>query len=185
MKGKVSAMAMMEVLLKENVENLGVRGDIVKVRAGYGRNYLIPKGLALMATPSNIKLIERERQRLVKLAEAELAAARSLSEKLAALTLTFQRKAGGKGTLYGSVTSMDIAEALAAQQLAVERRQIVLKEPIKALGEYEVPIKLHRDVVVTLKVSVVPEAPAANKAAATSAPETSTQSNPAAQDELQ
>jgi len=80
---------------------------------------------------------------------------------------------------------MDIAEALAAQQLAVERRQIVLKEPIKALGEYEVPIKLHRDVVVTLKVSVVPEAPAANKAAATSAPETSTQSNPAAQDELQ
>ncbi len=154
-------MAMMELLLKENVEHLGIRGDIVKVRAGYGRNYLIPKGLALMATPANIKLIERERQRLIKLAEAELAAARSLSEKLAALTLTFPRKAGEKGTLYGSVTSMDIAEALAAQQLEVERRQIALKEPIKALGEYEVPVKLHRDVTVALKVVVVSDAPAA------------------------
>nr|WP_249399262.1 50S ribosomal protein L9 [Chloracidobacterium thermophilum] len=84
-----------------------------------------------------------------------------MSEKLAALTLTFPRKAGEKGTLYGSVTSMDIAEALAAQQLEVERRQIVLKEPIKALGEYEVPVKLHRDVTVALKVVVVSDAPAA------------------------
>lgn len=172
MKGKVIPMAMMELLLKENVEHLGVRGDIVKVRAGYGRNYLIPKGLALMATRANIKLIERERQRLVKLAEAELAAARTLSEKLSALTLTFQRKVGEKGTLYGSVTSIDIAEALAAQQLEVERRQIVLKEPIKALGEYEVPVKLHRDVVTALKVVVVSDAPAATTD--TSAPAAST-----------
>ncbi len=163
-------MAMMELLLKENVEHLGIRGDIVKVRAGYGRNYLIPKGLALMATRANIKLIERERQRLVKLAEAELAAARSLSEKLAALTLTFQRKAGEKGTLYGSVTSMDIAEALAAQQLEVERRQIVLKEPIKALGEYEVPVKLHRDVTVALKIVVVSDTPTAAPATPTANP---------------
>jgi large subunit ribosomal protein L9 len=154
-------MAMMELLLKENVEHLGIRGDIVKVRAGYGRNYLIPKGLALMATRANIRLIERERQRLVKLAEAELAAARSLSEKLATLTLTFPRKAGEKGTLYGSVTSMDVAEALAAQQLEVERRQIALKEPIKALGEYEVPVRLHRDVTVALRVVVVSDTPAA------------------------
>ncbi|MGQ9897394.1 MAG: 50S ribosomal protein L9 [Acidobacteriota bacterium] len=152
---------MMELLLKENVEHLGVRGDVVKVRAGYGRNYLIPKGLALMATRANIKLIERERQRLAKLAEAELAAARSLGEKLSNLTLTFECKAGEKGTLYGSVTSIDIAESLAVQQLAVERRQILLKEPIKALGEYEVPVKLHRDVVVTLKVVVISDAPAA------------------------
>ncbi len=162
-------MAMMELLLKENVEHLGIRGDIVKVRAGYGRNYLIPKGLALMATRANIRLIERERQRLVKLAEAELAAARSLSEKLATLTLTFPRKAGEKGTLYGSVTSMDVAEALAAQQLEVERRQIVLKEPIKALGEYEVPVRLHRDVTVALKVVVVSDTPAAAATTATPA----------------
>lgn len=158
-------MAMMELLLKENVEHLGVRGEIVKVRAGYGRNYLIPKGLALMATRANIKLIERERQRLVKLAQAELAAAQSLAEKLTALTLTFPRKAGEHGTLYGSVTSMDIAEALAAQGLEVERRRIVLKEPIKALGEYETPVKLHRDVTATLKVVVVSDAPAAEKPA--------------------
>ncbi|MFQ3639078.1 MAG: 50S ribosomal protein L9 [Chloracidobacterium sp.] len=149
----------MELLLKEDVEHLGVRGDIVKVRAGYGRNYLIPKGLALMATRANVKLIERERQRLVKLAEAELAAAQSLGEKLNATTLTFQRKAGENGTLYGSVTSMDIAEALAAQQLEIDRRRIVLKEAIKALGDYEVTVKLHRDVAATIKVSVVSDAP--------------------------
>ncbi len=159
-------MAMMELLLKEDVEHLGVRGDIVKVRAGYGRNYLIPKGLALMATRANVKLIEQERQRLVKLAQAELTAAQTLGEKLTALTLTFQRKAGEHGTLYGSVTSMDIAEALAAQQLEVERRRIVLKEPIKALGEYTVPVKLHRDVTATLKVVVVSDAPASDKPAA-------------------
>ncbi len=159
-------MAMMELLLKENVEHLGLRGDIVKVRAGYGRNYLIPKGLALMATRANVKLIERERQRLVKLAEAELAAAQSLGEKLSGATLTFQRKAGENGTLYGSVTSMDIAEALAAQQLEVDRRRIALKETIKALGEYEVPVKLHRDVVASVKVIVVSEAAAPAAAAA-------------------
>ncbi|MCS7080624.1 MAG: 50S ribosomal protein L9 [Chloracidobacterium sp.] len=166
-------MAMMELLLKEDVEHLGVRGDIVKVRAGYGRNYLIPKGLALMATRANVKLIERERQRLVKLAQAELAAAQSLGEQLSALTLTFQRKAGEHGTLYGSVTSMDIAEELASRQLSVERRRIMLKEPIKALGEYEVPVKLHRDVTVTLKVVVVSDAPPAEKPAASSKPEKS------------
>ncbi|OYT73683.1 MAG: 50S ribosomal protein L9 [Chloracidobacterium sp. CP2_5A] len=156
----------MELLLKENVEHLGIRGDIVKVRAGYGRNYLIPKGLALMATRANVKLIERERQRLVKLAEAELAAAQSLGEKLSATTLTFQRKAGERGTLYGSVTSMDLAEALAARQLEVDRRRIALKEAIKALGEYEVPVKLHRDVTAIVKVVVVSDAPAPETASA-------------------
>lgn len=154
---------LMELLLKENVDNLGVRGDIVKVKAGYGRNYLIPKGLAMAATTANLKLIERERARLQKQAAEEKAAAMSLSEKLAAAVLTFTRKVGEQGHLYGSVTSIDIAEALNAQGIEIERRRVVLKDPIKETGEFTVPVKLHRDVTASVKVTVAPEeAPAAS-----------------------
>lgn len=154
---------LMELLLKENVDNLGVRGDIVKVKAGYGRNYLIPKGLAMAATTANLKLIERERTRLQKQAAEEKAAAQSLSEKLAAAVLTFTRKVGDQGHLYGSVTSIDIAEALHAQGIEIERRRVVLKDPIKETGEFTVPVKLHRDVTASVKVTVAPEeAPAAS-----------------------
>jgi large subunit ribosomal protein L9 len=154
---------LMELLLKENVDNLGVRGDIVKVKAGYGRNYLIPKGLAMAATTANLKLIERERARLQKQAAEEKAAALSLSEKLAAAALTFTRKVGDHGNLYGSVTSIDIAEALNAQGIEIERRRVVLKDPIKETGEFTVSVKLHRDVTASVKVTVAPEeAPAAS-----------------------
>lgn len=148
---------LMELLLKENVDNLGVRGDIVKVKAGYGRNYLIPKGLAMAATTANLKLIERERARLQKQAAEEKAAAMSLSEKLAAAVLTFTRKVGEQGHLYGSVTSIDIAEALNAQGIEIERRRVVLKDPIKETGEFTIPVKLHRDVTASVKVTVAPE----------------------------
>jgi large subunit ribosomal protein L9 len=154
---------LMELLLKENVDNLGVRGDIVKVKAGYGRNYLIPKGLAMAATTANLKVIERERLRLSKQAAEEKATAVSLSEKLAATALVFTRKVGDHGNLYGSVTSIDVAEALNAKGIEIERRKVVLKDPIKEIGEFDIPVKLHRDVTATVKVTVAPEeAPAAS-----------------------
>jgi large subunit ribosomal protein L9 len=154
-------MAMMELLLKENVDNLGIRGDIVKVRPGYGRNYLIPQGLAMAATPANVKMIERERRLLLQKAAEEKAAAETLGGALNGLELAFVRRAGEQGTLYGSVTAIDIAEALAAQGREVERRRILLKEPIKTTGEFSVPVKLHRDVSVSVKVVVAPEEDAA------------------------
>jgi large subunit ribosomal protein L9 len=154
-------MAMMELLLKENVDNLGIRGDIVKVRPGYGRNYLIPQGLAMAATPANVKMIERERRLLLQKAAEEKSAAETLGDALKGLELSFVRRAGEHGTLYGSVTAIDIAEALAAQGREVERRRILLKEPIKTTGEFSVPVKLHRDVSVSVKVVVAPEEDAA------------------------
>ncbi|HEY8535470.1 MAG TPA: 50S ribosomal protein L9 [Vicinamibacterales bacterium] len=145
----------MEVILREHVENLGRRGDVVKVAPGYARNYLLPRKLALPVTEQNRKLIERER----KLAEAREAEERQQAEALAtritALELTIARRVGETEQLYGSVTSADIAEALAEKGLPVERRRIQLDDPIKSLGEHIVPIRLHRDVVAQLRVQVV------------------------------
>jgi large subunit ribosomal protein L9 len=154
-------MAMMEVLLREDVDNLGARGDVVKVRAGYGRNYLLPRGMAVQATPSNVKQIEMQRKALLKKATAEKTTAEQQAELLKEVTLTFARKVGEHGILYGSVTSMDIAEAFAAQGYEIERKQITLKDPIKEPGEYEVPVKLHREVTANVKVVVMSEAEAA------------------------
>jgi len=148
-------MAMMELLLKEDVDNLGVRGQLVKVRAGYGRNYLLPRGLAIQATDSNLKQIELQRKALLKRETAERQTAEQQSELLKEVTLEFARKVGEHGILYGSVTSMDIADELAAKGYQFDRRRIVLKDPIKEPGEFEVPIKLHRDVTANLKVIVV------------------------------
>ncbi len=154
-------MAMMELLLKEDIENLGARGDLVKVRAGYGRNYLLPRGLAIQATPSNIKQIEMQRRSLLKREAAERETALQQSGLLGEVTLEFPRKVGEHGLLYGSVTSMDIHEALVAKGYELDRRRIQLKDPIKEVGEYEVPIKLHREVTAGIKVVVKnEEAPA-------------------------
>ncbi len=150
-------MAMMELLLKEDVENLGVRGDLVKVRAGYGRNYLLPRGLAVQATPSNIKQIEMQRKSLLKRETAERETAAQQSDMLKEVTLEFARKVGEHGVLYGSVTSMDVAEALAAKGYEIDRKRVLLKDPIKETGEFEVPIKLHREVTTNIKVVVKSE----------------------------
>jgi large subunit ribosomal protein L9 len=154
-------MAMMEVLLRDDVDNLGARGEVVKVRAGYGRNYLLPHGLAVQATVANVKHIELQRKSLLKKATEEKEVADQQAELLKDVTLEFTRKVGDHGLLYGSVTSMDIAEAFAAKGYEIERRKITLKDPIKEIGEYEVPVKLHREVTANVKVVVKSEAEAA------------------------
>jgi large subunit ribosomal protein L9 len=144
-----------EVILKEHVEHLGQRGEIVKVADGYARNYLLPRKLALAVTAENKKQIERERA-LAEAREAdERVQAQALGTRLAAAEIAIARRVGENDTLYGSVTSADIAEALAARDLPIDRRKIQLNEPLKALGEHQVPVKLHRDVTVNLKVNVV------------------------------
>ena len=150
-------MSYMQLLLKEDVDNLGMRGDLVKVRPGYGRNYLLPRGLAILATESNVKRIEKQRASLLKKTAAEKDQAVAQSDVLKDVILEFTRKVGDHGVLYGSVTSMDVAEALAGKGYEIDRKRVVLKEPIKAIGEFEVPVKLHREVTSNLKVVVVPE----------------------------
>ncbi len=143
-----------EVILKEHVEHVGQRGEVVKVANGYARNFLFPRKLALAVTDENKRQIERERARAEAKDAEELKDARALQTRLEATELTIGRRVGENDTLYGSVTSADIAEALAARDLTVDRRKIQLAEPLKSLGEHEVPVKLHRDVTATLKVKV-------------------------------
>lgn len=150
-------MAMMELLLKEDVDNLGARGELVKVKAGYGRNYLLPRGLAIQATPSNIKQIEMQRRALLKREAAERETAEQQAALLREVVLEFARKVGEHGLLYGSVTSMDVHEALAAKGYELDRRRVMLKDPIKEVGEYDVPVKLHREVTADIKVIVKSE----------------------------
>ena len=148
----------MEVILLENIEKLGSRGQVVKVADGYGRNYLLPKKLAIAATPQNRKAIEQQRIRFLKLEAKEKGDAQDLAALLQGVSVTLTRKSGEKGTLFGSVTAMDIAERLAAQGYNIDRRKIALDSPLKVLGEYDVPIKLHRDVTALIKVRVEGEA---------------------------
>ena len=147
----------MEVILREHVDNLGRRGDLVKVADGYARNYLLPRKMALLATEGNKKVIEREKVKFeVKEAE-EQKVAQAVADRLATVEIEIARKVGETDTLFGSVTNADVAEALAGKGFDIDRRKIQLQEPIKKLGEFAVPVKLHRDVVVTLKVKVVAE----------------------------
>jgi large subunit ribosomal protein L9 len=150
-------MAHTKVLLREDVDDLGARGEIVRVRAGYARNYLLPRNLAVEATAGNVKGIEAERAALLKKEAKERSTAEAQSQQMGALDLEFKRKAGEQGALYGSVTSMDIAEALRERGYEIDRHRIHLREPLKRLGEYSVPIRLHRDVSIDLKVRVAPE----------------------------
>src|SRR5260370_1859134 len=150
-------MAHTKVLLREDVDDLGARGEIVRVRAGYARNYLLPRKLAVEATASNVKQIESERAALVKREARERATADVQSEQLRSLTLKFERKVGEAGVLYGSGTSMDVAHALKEQGYEIDRRRIILREPFKRFGNYTVPVRLHRDVTGELPVSVLGE----------------------------
>src|SRR5882724_6568974 len=150
-------MAHTRVLLREDVDDLGARGEIVRVRAGYARNYLLPRKLAVEATTSNVKQIDQERAALLKKEAKERATADAQSEKLSSLVLEFKRKSGEQGALYGSVTSMDIAETLKERGYEIDRHRIHLREPIKRVGEFAVPVRLHRDVTINLQVKVVPE----------------------------
>ena len=160
-------MANTQVLLREDIDNLGARGEIVKVRAGYARNYLLPRKLAVQATASNVKQIEQERAALLRKEATERTGAEAQAAQMNALRLTFERKVGEHGMLYGSVTSMDIQEALKAQGYEFDRRRINLAEAIKETGEFSVRVRLHREVNVEIPVIVTAEGGAA--AAATEA----------------
>jgi large subunit ribosomal protein L9 len=145
----------MEVILRHEVVKLGHPCDIVKVSPGYARNYLLPRGVAFEATPGNKKRIERERKRLEAAEDSRRTSAQEFAARLEQVSLTFSARVGEEGKLFGSVTSADIAQQLAEQGHIVEKRQIDLKEPIKALGVYRVPIRLHADVHPEIKVWVI------------------------------
>ena len=153
----------MEVILRDHVENLGRRGDVVKVADGYARNYLLPRKLALLATPANKKVVERQRKIADTHEAAERSGAEALAVQLSTLEIALSRRVGEHEALYGSVTSADIAEVLAEKGFETDKRKIQLAEPLKAIGEFTVPVKLHRDVVAQLTVKVTPlaEAPEA------------------------
>ena len=148
----------MQIILQEDVEKLGHRGDVVEVASGYARNFLLPRKLAIEATAGNKKALERIRGALAKKTATELSAAEKQAELLNGVTLSFSRKTGENEQLFGSVTSADVAEALAAQNFRVDKRQVQLADPIKVLGEYPVTIKVFRDVLATVKVIVGKEA---------------------------
>jgi large subunit ribosomal protein L9 len=145
----------MEIILRQAVENLGKTGDVVNVKPGYARNYLLPHGLAYEATPGNLKRIQQERDRLEAAESDRRGVAQGLAEKLEQVSLTFSARVGDEGKLFGSVTSTDIAAQLEAQGYHIEKRQIDLHEPIKALGVYRVPIRLHADVKPEVRVWVI------------------------------
>jgi large subunit ribosomal protein L9 len=145
-----------EVILREYVEHLGNRGEVVKVADGYARNYLLPRGLALRVTDEARRQIEREREKAEAKESAERQTAEALAAALGAVDLSIPRRVGENDVLYGSVTASDIAEALAARQLTVDRRKIQLADALKTIGEHPVAIKLHRDVTATVTVKIVP-----------------------------
>jgi len=147
----------MEVILRDHVDNVGKRGDLVKVADGYARNYLLPRNLALPATEANKNRIARERKIVEAKEGEERVAAEALADRLVALDLQVARKVGDNDTMYGSVTNSDIADLLKAKGFDVDRRKILLPDAIRAIGESHVPVKLHRDVTAQLKITVVKE----------------------------
>lgn len=154
-------MANTKILLREDMDNLGGRGEIVKVKSGYARNYLLPQGLATLATKGNLKQIELERAALLKKVATERSTAEAQADQMRDIALNFERKAGDNGTLFGSVTTMDIAEALQAKGYEIDRRRIVLKDTIKETGDYTANLKLHREVTLEIPVTVTAEGGAA------------------------
>jgi large subunit ribosomal protein L9 len=145
----------MEIILRQAVDNLGHPGDVVEVKAGYARNYLLPRGLAFIATEGNKKRIEQDRSRLEEAENQSRGSAQELAAKLEEVSLTFSARVGEEGKLFGSVTAADIAQQLEAQGLHVERRLIDLHDPIRALGVYRVPVRLHADVKPEIRVWVI------------------------------
>ena len=148
----------MEVILKEDVAKLGSRGDVVKVAEGYGRNFLLPRKLAIEATSGNKKVIEQMRAAALRRSAKEKAQAEELSKQFDGLSLSFQRRSGEHDQLFGSVTSSDLADALDRKGFNVDRRKIQLHEPLKTLGEFTVPVRLHKEVTAHLKVVIKKEA---------------------------
>ena len=148
----------MEVILREDVEKLGARGQLVKVTPGYARNYLLPKRLAVAATESNKKIVEQERQGHLRREAKQVADAGELAKLMSNVSVTISQKAGESDQLFGSVTSKDIVDALEKQGYTIDRRKVALDEPIKTLGEFKVPLRLHRDVPAEITVHVVKEA---------------------------
>ena len=147
----------MEVILREHVDNLGRRGEVVKVADGYARNYLLPRKLALLVTDGNKKTIEREKVKFDAKELEEQKVAEAVAARLSSVEVQIARKVGETDVLFGSVTSADVAEALAAKGFDIDRRKLHLPEPIKKLGEFDVPLKLHREVTINVKVKVVAE----------------------------
>jgi large subunit ribosomal protein L9 len=147
----------MEVILRDHVDNLGRRGEIVKVADGYARNYLLPRKLALLATEGNKKQVERERAKFEAKEADERKVVEAVAGRLTNVELVIARRVGETEALYGSVTAADIADGLAAKGFDIDRRKLQLAEPIKKIGEFDVPVKLHRDVTAKVKVKVVPE----------------------------
>ena len=144
----------MEIILLQDMEKLGTRGQLVKVADGFGRNYLLPKKMAVAATAQNRKWVEQQRVKFLKLEAEEKADSEELAKLMEGVSVTITRKAGEHGTLFGSVTAMDVAGKLAEQGYNIDRRKIQIATPLKVLGEYDVPVKLHREVTATVKVKV-------------------------------
>ena len=147
----------MEIILREDIDKLGQRGQVVKVAAGYARNFLLPRKLAVPANESNKKIVEQERQAHLRREAKQVSEAQELGKMMAAVSVTIHQKAGENDQLFGSVTAKDVADALAAKNFTIDRRKIHLDEPIKQLGEFKVPLRLHKDVTVEITVNVVKE----------------------------
>jgi large subunit ribosomal protein L9 len=147
----------MEVILREDIDKLGNRGQVVKVAAGYARNYLLPKRLAVEATEANKKIIEQERQSHLRREAKQQTEAADLAKLISGVKVTIAQKAGENDQLFGSVTAQDVVNALEKQNFTIERRKVQLEEPIKQLGEYKVPLRLHREVTAEITVEVVKE----------------------------
>jgi large subunit ribosomal protein L9 len=147
-----------KLILREDVENLGKGGELVEVKPGYGRNFLLPRGLAVLANPKNVRELEHQKRVADARAAKMKASAQAVAKRLAETPVTLQRKVGEQDKLYGSVTTLDIVEALAARGVQLDRRLLSLAEPIKTVGEFEVPVKVHRDVEAKVKVKVEAEA---------------------------
>jgi large subunit ribosomal protein L9 len=148
-----------KVILKEDIATLGKAGDLLEVARGYGRNYLIPQGKALEATARHLRQLEEQKRIILKRKSKDLEAAQKLAERIASLTVEISRKVVEEEKLYGSVSTKDIVEKLAGQEIPLDRKKILLQEPIRTLGDYEVPVKLHPEVTGLLKVKVVEEKP--------------------------
>jgi large subunit ribosomal protein L9 len=147
----------MKIILKQDVDKLGKAGDVVKVATGYGRNYLIPMKIAVEATPGNLKVTDIERLAAARRDQRDKEGASLLAKEIVKLQITIRKKVGEGGLLYGSVTALDIADSLSAHKIEVDKRKIQLDEPIKSIGDYQVPIRLHRDVTVPVRIAVEEE----------------------------
>jgi large subunit ribosomal protein L9 len=152
----------MKIILKQDVDKLGKAGDVVKVATGYGRNYLIPMKIAVEATPGNLKVTDIERLAAARRDQRDKEAAALLAKEIVKLQITIRKKVGEGGILYGSVTALDIAESLGAHKIEVDKRKIQLDEPIKSIGDYQVPIRLHKEVTVPVRIAVEEEPQAAS-----------------------